>query len=143
MKPSLWFLHISDYFTRCSVSWVVRSIKKEFILEKILKHRLAAIFGSPNKFLVGDRGQFANSDFITFCENFNTRIYTTATESPWSNGKSWYKAVMDLTATKTITDTVKRQFQGRCISTICSYRSTIWNSVLFKNFRKFSWYELW
>ena len=125
MKPSLWFLHISDHVTRYSVSWLVRSIKKEFILEKILKHRVAAIFGNPNKFLVGDRGQFANSDFIAFCKNFNIRIYTTATESPWSNGKSWYKAAMDLTATKTTTDTVKRQFQGRYISTICSYRSTI------------------
>ena len=30
-------------------------------------------------------GQFANNDFITFCENLDIRICTTAAERPWSN----------------------------------------------------------
>ena len=43
-------------------------------------------FGSPLKILVDNGGEFANSSFISFAENFNLRIKTTAGESPWSNG---------------------------------------------------------
>ena len=44
-------LHIIDHVTRYSASSVVRSIKKEVLLEKIFKD-LVAIFGSPKKILV-------------------------------------------------------------------------------------------
>ena len=47
-----------------------------------------------------------NSDFITFCENFNVRICTTAAVSHWSNGfMEQHDAVLGLKETKTINST--------------------------------------
>ena len=37
-------------------------------------------------FLVDNGGEFNNSEFISFCENFNINIKVRAAESPWSNG---------------------------------------------------------
>ena len=36
--------------------------------------------------MVDSGGEFNNSEFISFCENFNINIKTTAAESPLSNG---------------------------------------------------------
>ena len=72
-SPKVWFLHITDHVTRYSVSCVVRSKKKEVILEKIFKHWVT-ILASPKKILADNGNEFANSDFIIFCENFSIRI---------------------------------------------------------------------
>ena len=81
------------------------SKKKEVILQKIFKHWVS-ITGSPKKILVDNGGKFANSDFLTVCENFNIRICATTTESPWSNGLiKWLNAVLGLMAIITITKT--------------------------------------
>ena len=51
---------------------------------KELKIRIA-IFGYIRKsFLFDNVGEFNNSEFISFCENFNLNIKMTAAESPWS-----------------------------------------------------------
>ena len=51
-------------------------------------------------------GEFANDEFITFCENLNIRICITAAESPWSNGLvEHHNAILGLTVTKTIEET--------------------------------------
>ena len=55
------------------------------IIENIFKMWIS-IFGSPKKFLMDNGGEFANSEFVDFCENLNIVIKTTAAESPWSNG---------------------------------------------------------
>ena len=63
------------------------------------------IFGSPGKILVDNGGEFCNKEFVTFCENLNIRICTTAAESPWSNGLvERHNAVLGLTVSKTMED---------------------------------------
>ena len=55
------------------------------------------------KNLVDNGGELDNTEFETLCENFNIKIYTSAAESPWSNGLiERHNAILDLTVTKTI-----------------------------------------
>ena len=74
--PKTWFLCIIDQGTQYHVPCVVRS-KKKVILKIIFKHWVS-IYSFPKKSLVDNGGEFANSNFITFCENFNFRICTVA-----------------------------------------------------------------
>ena len=43
------------------------------------------IHGAPEKFLTGNRGEFANSQFVEMCETMNITVQITAAESPFSN----------------------------------------------------------
>ena len=62
-------------------------------------------FWPSHKILVDNGGEFDNTEFQTLCENLNTRLYTTATESPWSNRLiERHNAVLGLTFTKTMED---------------------------------------
>ena len=72
-----------DHATRYCASSVIRSRRKEVIVDEIFKMWIK-IFGGPKKILV-DNGEFDNQGFHDFCENLNTTIKTTAAESPWSN----------------------------------------------------------
>ena len=44
------------------------------------------IYETPEKFLLENRGEFANSDFIDACKSMNIVFKLTATEPPFSNG---------------------------------------------------------
>lgn len=81
----LWFLHMIDTSSRYSAACVINSKKKEVVLAGIFKIWIT-VFGTPEKILVDNGGEFNNEDFRDFCENYNIRIRTTAAESPWSNG---------------------------------------------------------
>ena len=83
-QDKVWLIHIVDYFTRYSVSWVIQPKRKEVIVESIFETWIA-IFGSPKSFLVNNGREFNNSEFISFSVNFNVNIKMTAAESPWSN----------------------------------------------------------
>ena len=99
-----WLLHIIDHLTRFSASCVINSKRKEVIVQKIFIIWIA-IFGQPLSFLVDNGGEFANDEFVTFCENMNIHIKTTAAESPWSNGLvERHNAVLGLTVEKTMLD---------------------------------------
>ena len=78
-------IHLVDHLTRYSASSVIRSKRKEVIIESIFKIWIS-IFGSPMAVLVDNGGEFNNGEFTSLCENFNINIKTTAAESPWSNG---------------------------------------------------------
>ncbi|XP_057299172.1 uncharacterized protein LOC130629827 [Hydractinia symbiolongicarpus] len=80
-----WFLHLIDTFTKYSAATVIHSKRKEVIVKKIFEIWIGT-FGCAGKFMVDNGGEFDNSEFIDFCENFNIRVVTTAAESPWSNG---------------------------------------------------------
>ena len=43
------------------------------------------IHGAPEKFLTGNRGEFANSQFVEMCKTMNITVQITAAESPFSN----------------------------------------------------------
>ena len=77
-------IHLVDHLTRYSASSVIRSKRKEVIIESIFKIWIS-IFGSPMAVLVDNGGEFNNGEF-SLCENFNINIKITAVESPWSNG---------------------------------------------------------
>ena len=79
-QDKVWLTHIVDHLTRYSASCVIQSKGKEVTVESILKMWIA-IFGSPKSFLVDNGGEFNNSEFLSFCENLNTNIKTTATEA--------------------------------------------------------------
>ena len=81
----IWLLHIVDHLTRFSASCVIRTKKKEVVIESIFKIWIS-IFGSAKKFIVDNGGEFDNEDYRSMCENVNINIVTTAAESPWSNG---------------------------------------------------------
>ena len=68
-----WLLHIIDHLTRFSASGVINSKRKEIIVQKVFQIWIA-IFGQPLSFLVDNGGEFANDEFLTFCENLNIHI---------------------------------------------------------------------
>ena len=78
--------------------------RKKVIVESIFKIWLA-IFGSPNSFLVDNVSEYINSEFISFCENFNINTKTTAAESPRSNGLvEHHNGILDNTVRKMVSD---------------------------------------
>ena len=76
-NPPVWFLHLIDHATRYSNSCVIYTKKKEEKVRKLFQHWVT-IFGASNKYLVDNGGEFANREFITYCENMNIQICTTA-----------------------------------------------------------------
>ena len=78
-------LHLVDLCTRLSAALFIPNKKKETIVSAILQIWVS-VYGTPNKFMADNGGEFANSEFLSFCEQFGITINTTAAESPWSNG---------------------------------------------------------
>ena len=104
-SPNIWILHIIDHATRYSVSCVIKTKRKEEIVKQLFKHWVS-VFGYAKRFLVDNGVEFNNSEFITFCENLNIKVCTTAAESPWSNGLvERHNAILGLTVSKVMEDT--------------------------------------
>ncbi|GAB1599884.1 hypothetical protein Ahia01_000265900 [Argonauta hians] len=78
-------LHLIDNATKFSSAAVLKSKRKEEIVEKIFQHWIQ-IFGSPDTFLSDNGGEFNNNLMRELGELLNTKILTTAAESPCSNG---------------------------------------------------------
>ena len=57
-----------DHLTRFSASCVIKSKRKEAIVKKIF-HIWISLLGSPKKFLVDNRRETNNHEFISLCEN--------------------------------------------------------------------------
>ena len=78
-------LHTIDLLTRLSNAIEVPDKQPQTIVDALLKNWIA-VYGTPEKFLMDNGGEFANSDLINMAERFGITIKTTAAESPWSNG---------------------------------------------------------
>ena len=78
-------LHMIDHATRLSSSVRVPSKKPREILRGIFSHWIS-IFGSTEKFLTDNGGEFLNEEFLELCESFNITVKTTGAEAPFSNG---------------------------------------------------------
>ena len=78
-------LHIIDLATRYSNAVVVGNKRKETIVEAILLNWVST-FGVPDRILSDNGGEFNNMDMLDMGNNLNTKVTTTAAESPWSNG---------------------------------------------------------
>ena len=83
-QDGIWLLHLIDHATRYRAYRVIRSERIEVVIEGVFK--IWMLFGTAGKFLVDNGGEFDNNDYRSMCENLNIRIFTTAIESPWSNG---------------------------------------------------------
>ena len=78
-------LHLVDICTKLSAASFIPNKNKETIVEALFRIWLA-VYGAPKKFLSDNGGEFANSEFLSLCEQFGILVNTTAAESPWSNG---------------------------------------------------------
>jgi len=78
-------LHLIDACTRLSAATFIPNKKRDTIVTAILRVWIS-VYGSPQQILTDNGGEFANAEFIHFCEQFGITIRTTAAESPWSNG---------------------------------------------------------
>ena len=80
-----YMLHMIDHATRYRQACFIKNKQCATIVKSILKFWIS-IFGSPNKFLSDNGGEFVNEEFNEMAEKFNITVLTTAAESPWSNG---------------------------------------------------------
>ena len=80
----VWFLHLIDISSRYSAACVLNSKRKEVVLSAIFKIWITT-YGTPEKIMVDNGGEFNNDEFRDFCQNYNIRIRPTAAESPFSN----------------------------------------------------------
>ena len=78
-------LHCVDHATRLSMSVRISSKEPRVILTALFKHFIG-VWGTVEKFLSDNGGEFANSQFMEMCEKLNIRFILTAGESPFSNG---------------------------------------------------------
>ena len=67
-----------------SASTVVPNKNPDTIIKAIFNIWIS-VYGSAEKFLTENRGEFANNNFIQLCESFGITVKTTVAESPWSN----------------------------------------------------------
>ena len=78
--------------------------RKDVIVKSIFKIRIAIFDRSSKSFLIDNGGEFNNSEFISFCENFNINIKTTAAESSWSNGLVGHNGMLGNNVRKMMSD---------------------------------------
>ena len=78
-------LHLVDLCTRLSAATFIPNKNKETVLREIFKIWIA-IFGTPQKILIDNGGEFANDELTEMCGYLGIHLHTTAAESPWSNG---------------------------------------------------------
>ena len=78
-------LHLIDHVTRFSAAAVVKSKKKEEIIQHLLTIWIS-IFGAPCKFFSDNGGEFSDKDNMELCKAMNITVKKTAAEAPFSNG---------------------------------------------------------
>ena len=78
-------LHLIDHATRLSSCVRIPSKEPKHVIKAIFSHWIS-IYGTTEKFLTDNGGEFVNNDFLDMCEQLNITVKTTGAESPWSNG---------------------------------------------------------
>ena len=79
------FLVFVDIATRFCAAKVIVNKKPETIVSAILS-KWISIFGAPRKIFSDNGREFHNPQVRQLSETFSFKVYTTAAESPWSNG---------------------------------------------------------
>ena len=77
-------LHLIDHATRLSTCVRIPSKKPEHIVKAIFSNWIS-VYGTTEKFLTDNDGEFVNKDSTDMCESLNIKIKTTGVEAPWSN----------------------------------------------------------
>ena len=117
MSSGLYYLHITDEFTRYSNAVI---IKKKSRLAAFIKNWLS-IFGAPKRLFTDNGGEFISDEFYEMCERFNIKVITTPSYSPWSNGLCGWHSQFLTNMLDRICDDVK-----------CDYVALAW-AVILKN----------
>ena len=78
-------IHIIDLCTHLSAATFISNKNRDTIIKAFFQIWIA-VYGSPQKVLVDNGGEFANDDFLKMTEALGINVQTTAAESPWSNG---------------------------------------------------------
>ena len=100
-----WILHLINHVSRYSVAALIKSKRKEVIIEHIFKIWISFL-GLPSSHFSHNGGEFNNEEFHEMCEAMNIVVKTTAAEAPWSNGLcERHNEVLSKMMIKTRTDT--------------------------------------
>ena len=78
-------LHLLDHVSRYSVVAIIKSKRKEVIIEHIFKIWISD-FGLPSSHFSDNGGEFKNEEFSEMCEAMNIVVKMTAAEALWSYG---------------------------------------------------------
>ena len=101
----LYLFHAIDHTTRLSACSVIRSKSPDVIIGNIFKYWIS-IYGTPEKILSDNGGEFSNEKVRELGEKMNLRLLTTGAESPWSNGLvERHNLIMGESINKTVADT--------------------------------------
>ena len=76
-------MHMVDEFTRFSSAAIISS--KTMAAQVFIKHWIC-YFGAPKLVFSDNGGEFIGEYFIEMCQQFNIKVKTTPSKSPWSNG---------------------------------------------------------
>ena len=79
------FIVFVDLATRYCAAQVICNKKPETIISAFLD-KWISVFGAPRKLLTDNGREYNNPELRILAETFNFKVYTTAAESPWSNG---------------------------------------------------------
>ena len=74
-----------DHATRFSVTVILSSKKPDQVVNVIMKN-CVAVYGTVDKFLTDNGGEFINEELMTLFETLNIKVHTTGAKSPWPNG---------------------------------------------------------
>ena len=78
-------LHMIDHATRLSSCTLMNSKSAEEVFKGLMTFWLA-LYGSPQKMMSDNGGEFSNHLIRELSEKFDITVHTTAAESPWANG---------------------------------------------------------
>ena len=78
-------LHMIDMATRYSAAGIVKHKDKTTVVKAIFE-KWISLFGTPNKFMADNGGEFSNEEYVDLCENVNIETQFSAAESPFQNG---------------------------------------------------------
>ena len=80
-----YFLVIVDIATRFCQAYVIPNKLPSTIIRALFVSWIS-IFGAPQKILSDNGGEFSNAEMRELSDIFFVKLFTTAAESPWSNG---------------------------------------------------------
>ena len=98
-------IHLIDHATRFSAARIIPSKKRDVVIQAVLE-MWHVTFGPMKQILTDNGGEFTNDHFAEMSEKLNTKIISTAAESPWSNGiNERHNGLLGQMVLKTMEDT--------------------------------------
>ena len=85
-KHNTIILYIIDVFTRFTQAFIIPDKSADAVIKPLLDSWILNLFGAPKNIIFSNGLDFMNSKMRDLCKNFNIRMFTTATYSPYQNG---------------------------------------------------------